>query len=50
MAFIFSVSIEILQLFLRLGMFQLSEIFYNTVGGVLGGLMYYAAMKTKKRL
>ena len=44
-AFIFSVSIEMLQLLLRLGTFQLSDIFYNTVGGVLGGLMYYAVMK-----
>ena len=39
-AFIFSVSIEMLQLLLRLGTFQRSDIFYNTVGGVLGGLMY----------
>ena len=37
--FIFSVSIEMLQLLLRLGTFQLSDIFYNTVGGVLGGLL-----------
>ena len=35
-AFIFSVSIEMLQLLLRLGTFQLSDIFYNTVGGVIG--------------
>ena len=49
-AFIFSVSIEMLQLLLRLGTFQLSDIFYNTVGGVLGGLMYCAAMKARKRL
>ena len=49
-AFIFSVSIEMLQLLLRLGTFQLSDIFYNTVGGVLGGLMYYAVMKAGKRL
>ena len=49
-AFIFSVSIEMLQLLLRLGTFQLSDIFYNTVGGVLGGLMYYIAMKARKRL
>ena len=35
LAFIFSVSIEMLQLLLRLGTFQLSDIFYNTVGGVL---------------
>lgn len=49
-AFIFSVSIEMLQLLLWLGTFQLSDIFYNTVGGALGGLMYCAAMKARKRL
>ena len=45
-AFIFSISIEMLQLLLRLGTFQLSDIFYNTVSG----LMYCAAMKARKRL
>ena len=50
MAFIFSISIEILQLLLRLGTFQLSDIFYNTLGGMIGGLMYCAVMKTRKRL
>ena len=49
-AFIFSVSIEMLQLLLRLGTFQLADIFYNTVGGVVGGLMYCAVMKVRKRL
>lgn len=49
-AFVFSLSIEILQLFLRLGTFQLSDLFYNTVGGVVGGLVYYVAMKARKRL
>ena len=49
-AFIFSVSIVMLQLLLRLGTFKLSDNFYNTVGGVLGGLMYYAVMKVRKRL
>lgn len=49
-AFIFSVSIEMLQLLLRLGTFQLSDIFYNTVGGLLGGLMHCAVMKARKRL
>ena len=49
-AFIFSVSIEMLQLLLRLGTFQLSDIFYNTVGGVLGGLFYHVAMKARRRL
>ena len=47
-AFIFSISIEMLQLLLRLGTFQLSDIFYNTGGGVLGGLMYCAVMKVRQ--
>jgi len=49
-AFIFSVIIEMLQLLLRLGTFQLSDIFYNTVGGVLGGVCYWGIMKIRKRL
>ena len=49
-AFCFSISIEMLQLLLRLGIFQLSDIFYNTVGGMIGGLMYCAVMKARKRL
>ena len=47
---IFSISIEMLQLLLRLGTFQLSDIFYNPVGGVVGGLVYYAVMKVRKCL
>ena len=49
-AFGFSISVEMLQLLLRLGTFQLSDIFYNTVGGVLGGVCYCVAMKARKRL
>ena len=43
----YSISLEMLQLLLRLGTFQLSDIFYNTVGGVLGGLVYYVTMKAR---
>ena len=39
--FVFSLSIECLQLFLRLGTFQLSDLFYNTLGGFVGGLIYW---------
>ena len=49
-AFIFSINIEMLQLFLRIGTFQLSDLFYNTVGGALGGLLYYVARKARKHL
>ena len=47
-AFLFSVCIEFLQLFLRLGTFQLSDIFFNTFGGCLGGMVYGACWKLKK--
>lgn len=40
-AFLFSLMIEILQLLFRLGTFQLSDLFYNTAGGMLGGICYY---------
>ncbi len=40
-AFLLSVGIEFLQLFLRLGTFQLADIVYNTLGGGIGGLVYY---------
>lgn len=46
-SFLFSVSIELLQLFLRLGTFQLSDIFYNTLGGLFGGVIYYIGYKMK---
>ena len=49
-AFVFSMVIEMLQLLLRLGTFQVADIFYNTVGGVIGGLMYWGIMKKRKRL
>ena len=49
-AFVFSISIEMLQLLLRLGTFLLSDIFYNTVGGVLGGLLYCVVMKARRCL
>ena len=49
-AFIFSVSIEMQQLLLRLGTFQLSDIFYNTVGGVLGGVCYCGIKKVIQKM
>lgn len=47
--FLFSFVIEMLQLFLRLGTWQLSDLFYNTLGGAIGGLIYYAGYKIKHR-
>lgn len=48
-SFLFSAVIELLQLLLRLGTFQLSDLFYNTVGGLLGGLLAYAYTRRKER-
>lgn len=47
--FIFSLAIEFLQLFLRLGTFQLSDLFYNTLGGFGGGLIYWCGYKLTNR-
>lgn len=40
-AFCFSLGIECCQLLLRLGTFQLSDLCYNTLGGGLGGVVYW---------
>lgn len=47
--FLFSLSIEFLQLFLRLGTFQLSDLFYNTLGGFIGGIIYWILFKIRFR-
>lgn len=48
-SFCFSVCIEFLQLFLRVGTFQISDIFYNTLGGGLGGAVYWGVCAVRKR-
>lgn len=48
LAFLFSLTIEFLQLFLRLGTFQLSDLCYNTLGGAIGGVLYWMGWKVKK--
>lgn len=45
MVFLFSLGIESLQLLMRLGDFQLSDLFYNTIGGLIGGLIYWCGYK-----
>lgn len=47
-AFLFSVAIEFAQLLLRLGTFQLSDLVYNTVSGLLGGLIWWICYKIKR--
>ncbi len=43
----FSLGIEFTQLLLRIGTFQLSDLFYNTLGGFLGGVIYWLCRKRK---
>lgn len=45
--FLFSFTIEFLQLFLRLGTWQLSDLFFNTLGGFIGGLIYWIGWKLR---
>lgn len=45
--FLFSLSIETLQLFLRLGSFQVSDLVYNTLSGAIGGLFYWICYRVK---
>lgn len=47
--FLFSLVIEFSQLFFRLGTFQLSDLFYNTLGGFVGGLLYWCGYKLTNR-
>lgn len=47
--FLFSLIIEFSQLFLRLGTFQLSDLFYNTLGGLIGGIIYCGLYKFLQR-
>ena len=47
--FLFSFTIEMFQLFLRLGTWQLSDLFFNTLGGFIGGLVYWIGYRIKHR-
>lgn len=45
---IFSLVIEFLQVLIHVGTFQLSDLFYNTLGGVCGGVIYYYWLRIRK--
>lgn len=47
--FLFSLSIELLQLIMHLGTFQLSDLFFNTLGGFVGSIIYILIHRVKKK-
>lgn len=49
-SFLFSAAIEICQLFGRLGTFQLADIAQNTLGGLLGALIYWIAERIYRNI
>lgn len=50
LSFLCSLIIEMLQLFLRIGTWQLSDLCYNTLGGILGGVLYWVVQKLKQKI
>lgn len=51
LSFAFSLFIETMQIITRLGTFQISDIFYNTLGGFIGSILFILIVKKshKKR-
>ena len=48
-SFAASLTIEFLQMFFCIGAFQISDLAYNTLGGVLGAIIYYIVKIIKKK-
>ena len=47
-SFSFSLAIEMLQLFVHLGTWQLSDICFNTLGGLIGGFIYWITVLVRR--
>lgn len=48
LSFIVSLFIEGCQLFLKIGTFQLTDLVFNSLGGLLGGLIYWGFDRSRK--
>lgn len=48
-SFLSSLVIEMIQLFLHLGTWQLSDLCFNTIGGIIGGLIYWLSAKIRRK-
>lgn len=40
LSFVFSLCIELTQLFMKIGIFDVDDLILNTLGGMIGGLLY----------
>lgn len=49
-SFCFSLAIETCQLFLKIGTFQLTDLCFNTLGGMIGGVIYWGFERTRNRI
>ena len=38
------------EYFLRLGTFQISDLFFNTIGGLVGGIIYFLVNAAAERI
>lgn len=45
LGFVFSLSIEVSQVLFKIGTFQYADLVCNTIGGVVGGVVYYMIYK-----
>lgn len=48
-SFLFSLGIELCQMVLRVGTFQISDLVTNTGGGLIGGIIYWIHYKLRNR-
>ena len=48
-SFLFSLGIELCQIVLRVGTFQISDLVTNTGGGLIGGIIYWIHYKLRNR-
>lgn len=44
-----SLGIEVIQLLFHVGTFQFSDLTYNTIGGIMGGIAYYVLCLIRRR-
>lgn len=49
-ALLCSFLIEMVQLLLRVGQVQISDLVYNTLGGIIGGVCYWTIIWVKKKV